>query len=264
MDNQANKKAAQGFAELFARSLGDSLTEALGSALRVRLLESPDLSTRQERPVLFRIQAEGGLSGECFLQMYEAQVANLGAKILGQRAVDFSDAHTEALGKAVSSAMAGVAAGLSAEHGEVRFKAERVAEMAFGGMLLVPLTASLTDGPELPANLYFEVPLLTGLAKLEKQPAEASKPAADALNLKLVMDVELNVSLRFGQRQLPLREVLELTSGSVVELDRQVDEPVELLLDGKVIALGEAVIVDGNYGLRVTEVPQPIASHLKY
>ena len=74
------------------------------------------------------------------------------------------------------------------------------------------------------------------------------------------MDVELNVTLRFGQRQLALREVLELTSGSVIELDRQVEEPVELLLDGKVIARGEAVVIDGNYGLRVTEVPQPISA----
>jgi flagellar motor switch protein FliN/FliY len=72
------------------------------------------------------------------------------------------------------------------------------------------------------------------------------------------MDVELNVTLRFGQRQLTLREVLELTSGSVVELDRQVEEPVELLLEGKVIARGEAVVIDGNYGLRVIEVLQPI------
>jgi flagellar motor switch protein FliN/FliY len=80
------------------------------------------------------------------------------------------------------------------------------------------------------------------------------------VNLSLVMDVELNVTLRFGQRQLTLREVLELTSGSVVELDRQVEEPVELLLEGKVIAKGEAVVIDGNYGLRVTEVSQPILS----
>jgi len=90
---------------------------------------------------------------------------------------------------------------------------------------------------------------------------EAKDPKTDPVNLKLVMDVELNVSLRFGQRQMPLREVLELATGSVIELDRQVDEPVELLLDGKVIARGEAVIVDGNYGLRVTEIPEPIASH---
>jgi flagellar motor switch protein FliN/FliY len=96
----------------------------------------------------------------------------------------------------------------------------------------------------------------------ENNAIEADEPKVDPVNLKLVMDVELNVSLRFGQRQMPLREVLELVSGSVIELDRQVDEPVELLLDGKVIARGEAVVVDGNYGLRVTEIPQPMASHL--
>lgn len=91
------------------------------------------------------------------------------------------------------------------------------------------------------------------------QPQGAADPLpADSVNLGLLLDVELNVTLRFGQRQLTLREVLELTGGSVVELDRQVEEPVELLLDGKVIARGEAVVVDGNYGLRVTEVMQPI------
>jgi flagellar motor switch protein FliN/FliY len=95
----------------------------------------------------------------------------------------------------------------------------------------------------------------------ENDAIEAEDPKTDPVNLKLVMDVELNVSLRFGQRQMPLREVLELATGSVIELDRQVDDPVELLLDGKVIARGEAVIVDGNYGLRVTEIPEPIASH---
>jgi flagellar motor switch protein FliN len=82
----------------------------------------------------------------------------------------------------------------------------------------------------------------------------------DETNLSLVLDVELNVLLRFGQRQLTLREVLDLSCGSVIELDRRVDEPVELLLDGRVIARGEAAIVDGNYGLRVTEIVQSAAT----
>jgi flagellar motor switch protein FliN len=85
---------------------------------------------------------------------------------------------------------------------------------------------------------------------------KSGNTSQDQVNLDLVMGVELNVTLRFGQRQLTLREVLELTSGSVVELDRQVEEPVELLLEGKVIARGEAVVIDGNYGLRITEVSQ--------
>jgi flagellar motor switch protein FliN/FliY len=69
-----------------------------------------------------------------------------------------------------------------------------------------------------------------------------------------VIDVPLAVTLRFGQRQMRLREVLELSTGTLVELDRQVEEPVDLMLGERVIARGEVVIVDGNYGLRVTEI----------
>ncbi len=68
------------------------------------------------------------------------------------------------------------------------------------------------------------------------------------------MDVELAVTLRFGSRRMLLREVLDLVPGSVVDLDRQVDEPVDVLLDGRLLARGEVVVLDGNYGLRVTEV----------
>jgi flagellar motor switch protein FliN/FliY len=120
--------------------------------------------------------------------------------------------------------------------------------------------------------MYFFADLAEALAPHPKAPSApppasvkpakspAAKAVADQLNLNLVMDVELNVTLRFGQRQLTLREVLDLTTGSVVELDRQVEEPVELLLDGVVIARGEAVVVDGNYGLRVTEVLQHVSA----
>jgi flagellar motor switch protein FliN len=76
-------------------------------------------------------------------------------------------------------------------------------------------------------------------------------------NLGLLMDVELGVMLRFGCRQATLREVLELTSGAVLELDREIQEPVDLLLNGRVIARGDVVVIDGNYGLRVTEVASP-------
>ena len=76
-------------------------------------------------------------------------------------------------------------------------------------------------------------------------------------NLDLLMDVELSVMLRFGQREVTLREVLDMATGAVLELDRGVQEPVDLVLNGKVIARGEVVVVDGNYGLRVTEVASP-------
>jgi flagellar motor switch protein FliN/FliY len=105
----------------------------------------------------------------------------------------------------------------------------------------------------------------------EVKPVAAAPPVATALpssaptgaltvtairegNLELLWDVALSLTLRFGQRELLLKEILELSPGAVLELDREVNEPVDLLLGRKVIARGEVVIVDGNYGLRVTEV----------
>src|SRR5208337_3424721 len=95
-----------------------------------------------------------------------------------------------------------------------------------------------------------------GIASSASAPvaAAAADPGPGAGALDLLMDVQLGVSMRFGSRQLLLREVLELSPGAVVELDRRVQEPVDLLLDGKLVARGEVVIIDGNYGLRVTDV----------
>lgn len=76
-------------------------------------------------------------------------------------------------------------------------------------------------------------------------------------NLELLMDVELAATLRFGQKRMVLRDILELSSGAVVELDRQVQDPVELLIDGKVVAIGDLVVVDGNYGIRVSQLASP-------
>jgi flagellar motor switch protein FliN len=90
--------------------------------------------------------------------------------------------------------------------------------------------------------------------------AETSEPAnAPALGpgLELLLDVELEASLRFGSREMPLGEILDLGPGDVVELDRHVADPVDLIVGDKIVARGEVVLVNGNFGLRVTEVAAP-------
>jgi flagellar motor switch protein FliN/FliY len=74
---------------------------------------------------------------------------------------------------------------------------------------------------------------------------------------ELLVDVELETTLRFGCRELPLSELLELGPGDVVPLDRNVSDPVDLVVGDKIIARGEVVMVNGNFGLRVTEVAEP-------
>lgn len=91
----------------------------------------------------------------------------------------------------------------------------------------------------------------------ELEPDFGAPRRAPEGNLDLLLDVPLDVSLRFGGRQMVLKDILELGPGAVIELDRGVQDPVELLVAGRVVAHGEVVILDGNYGLRVTEIASP-------
>jgi flagellar motor switch protein FliN len=75
--------------------------------------------------------------------------------------------------------------------------------------------------------------------------------------LQLLLDVELEASLRFGAREMPLMEILDLGPGDVVQLDRHIHDPVDLIVGDKIVARGEVVLVNGNFGLRVTEVAAP-------
>jgi len=85
-------------------------------------------------------------------------------------------------------------------------------------------------------------------------PAAANVPPAPASNLDMLFDVKLDATIRFGERQLLLREVLQMGPGSVIELDRQITEPADLLVAGRLVARGEVVVVNGSFGLRVTEL----------
>jgi flagellar motor switch protein FliN/FliY len=72
--------------------------------------------------------------------------------------------------------------------------------------------------------------------------------------MSVLLDVQLPVSISFGRTYMPLKEVMKLTSGSAVELDRKPDDAVEVIVNNCVIARGEVVVVEGNYGVRITEI----------
>lgn len=73
-------------------------------------------------------------------------------------------------------------------------------------------------------------------------------------NIDRLLDVEMNVTVRFGRTEVPLRDVVKFGVGSMIELNRTVDEPVELLVNDYPFARGEVVVIDGYYGVRVTEI----------
>ena len=95
-----------------------------------------------------------------------------------------------------------------------------------------------------------------GIESPRNSGAVALDPALSP-GVELLLDVELEAALRFGCCEMPLGEILELGPGDVVELDRHVTDPVDLIVGNKIVARGEVVLIDGNFGLRVTEVSTP-------
>jgi len=75
--------------------------------------------------------------------------------------------------------------------------------------------------------------------------------------LDVILDIPVSLSLEVGKTQIPIRNLLQLTQGSVVELDRLAGEPLDVMVNGTLIAHGEVVVVNEKYGIRLTDVMSP-------
>ena len=91
-------------------------------------------------------------------------------------------------------------------------------------------------------------------AQEEVKPQLPQIPQEEFANIAMLLDVKLNVHVRIGQKKMLLKDVIAMDIGSVIELNQLANEPLEVLVDDKVIAHGEVVIVDGNFGVQITEI----------
>jgi flagellar motor switch protein FliN len=279
--------ADQDFARIWAESATGVLEQLHGSPF----MATPQ-APGEEAPsnaLWLRFKTSGRLSGELAIQISRPDGVRL-SQLLKAEPLDptmtFDEGRADALGE-IFRQFAGLASTScrSAYGGEVQFSLDAssapawqpagVTRWMFAAAKVDPVFWTLTISPELhasltappraaqpqaPAPASFAAPssaapqfAVPSFAPAAASPSDGSAPS----NLDLLLDVELEASLRFGQREMLLRDILELHPGSVVELDRRVQEPAELIVSGRVIAHGEVVIVDGNYGLRITNIAQP-------
>lgn len=87
---------------------------------------------------------------------------------------------------------------------------------------------------------------------------KAADGAAADVNLDLVLDIPVDVSLRVGSTDISIRDLVSLVEGSVIALDQDAGEPMDVLVNGTLIAHGEIVVVDDQYGVRLTDVVSPV------
>lgn len=103
------------------------------------------------------------------------------------------------------------------------------------------------------------------LAAFEKLAAEAAPKEADVasgsggqeVNLDVILDVPVTLSMEVGRTRIPIRNLLQLNQGSVVELDRAAGEPLDVFVNGTLVAHGEVVVVNDKFGIRLTDVISP-------
>jgi flagellar motor switch protein FliN len=248
------------WSDSFSQVLGQVFSSAVPCAVRP---EAPaDFPPAAEGDLWLAVTSTGALRGGMSLRLGAAVVLRLAQTFMSepptpeaQPTADQRDATIELLRQVAGM----VTTSAKARWGEIQLLVEAAPAAA---------TFWLQIGAEDSGGTAIEFALSTALvAELRADRSEAAKKASDSApaipsaaaaqipgTLDRLMDVQLAMTMRFGAKKLLLREVLDLSPGSVVELDRKIREPVDLLLDGRLVARGEVVVIDGNYGLRVTDV----------
>jgi flagellar motor switch protein FliN/FliY len=98
-------------------------------------------------------------------------------------------------------------------------------------------------------------PQAAELGNLKAEPPDAS--ASRELNLDVVLDIPVTLSMEVGRTRISIRNLLQLNQGSVIELERAVSEPLDIFVNGTLIAHGEVVVVNDKFGIRLTDVISP-------
>ena len=110
-------------------------------------------------------------------------------------------------------------------------------------------------GPSLPMGPQ---PGQTGVKDVAFPSLAVGGPVPSQANMNLLMDVQMTLTVELGRTKMYIKEILGLGEGSIIELDKLAGEPVDLLVNGKLIAKGEVVVIDENFGVRVTDIVSPI------
>jgi flagellar motor switch protein FliN/FliY len=262
------------FAAGFFESAGAVLTSALSQRATVEVVGVETatagalLQTRPLPWVLVDAPYARGLSGTHWLALPVAGALRFGEALLGGREepTALSEGHSEAIREAVNQMLAAAGPALmpllgrSVAYGPavVRvLQTELPAELgAAADRLTVARARVHAEG-----GLDLELLLLTseGLAQDIANAGSAAAPPSSGgepstARLELILDVTLPVTVELGRARMQIQEVLKLAPGSVIELERLAGDPVDLYINDRPIAKGEVVIIDENFGIRLTSI----------
>lgn len=196
----------------------------------------------------------------------------LGDKILSGAGLEGSDEQTilDTFKETLDQAFSGLAREMTLKIGkEVTAGSGRIVPPSAPPLTWVRLELVFSDNRPASMRIGISAELERLIEKRQETPAKsggnshaaaagagfaAVAVAEPSHTMELLLDVELPISVSFGRAHLPLKDVMKLTTGSIVELNRTVSEPVDIIVNNCVIARGEVVVVEGNFGVKIHEV----------
>ncbi len=133
------------------------------------------------------------------------------------------------------------------------------------------ILSSAQEAPDLPSQAEIDALLAQATGETAPEPAvvepapavpapiaqPAAAPVQPTENIDLILDIQLKLTARLGHMEMPVGEIMKLTPGSVIDIDRFVDEPVELVVNNRPIARGDIVVVQENFGIKIVEIISP-------
>lgn len=232
------------------RTLVHALATHFAEAVGTLIGKTPTISPRAaavEAAWLARIQVTGQFRGSVSIGVSASDATAIARLVMGLEEDPPEPAVRDTLEELTSQAC-GTAAGKPAGR-DCQFTIELVGK-ADATPTDEPLIFEATFSDALKAYLA----VWNALTPIDKPAAGGHAPKTAGDNLDVILDIDLPMAVRFGETELPLQALVELGPGSVVDLGRSPDEPVDVLVSGKMVARGEVVVVGGNYGVRITEV----------
>lgn len=271
-----------GFIKLFEDETIGTIEALVGEPPSLEIKEEQDLSIISNiipPIVLVKMSVSGDVDATAMVALPPNLSASLSDMMMGEEASDredVSDDDLDATKEIVSNIFGAISNSLSAQKempvlsfsiDNIEFKDDET-EIAledyskmfvynFSMGSLKSLLMFIID--EKLQNALFPSDIPAGAAP-ESESTEVCAPSSVNLsgdemnNISLIMDVKLPVKVRIGKKRMLLKDVLNMDIGSVIELNQLANDPLEILVDNNVIALGEVVIVDGNFGVQITSI----------
>lgn len=203
-----------------------------------------------------------------WLGVPESVHQDLGGRVLLAAGLDTAEADEKRSTclEMIEQSLGGLTGAITKKVGrDVRREAAMPCDSFPTGLSAAQVVLTIGDARLEPIFIAFAPELISWFAE-KPTVASASKPAdvkeddsaaevvVGSRVFELLLDVALPVSVSFGRAEVPVKEVLKLTTGSIVELNRSISEPVDIIVNGCTIARGEVVVVEGNYGVRIQNI----------